>query len=225
MDVPLRMGFGEHRIQHIHFTKLFGSLGAVFQHGAHRSVAVDIGVFPFDIVIRRRFEGQILVNAHQLGVHVANAGTLCPIEDILFGGTGMSVFNQNLFYHVLHLLYRRAGLVQFVSQVSDDLFGQFFSHFPVVAAQNLRSLIDGVSDLARVERHLPPVSLDNCFDHVTTSSPYGSKNSVFNKGARGRYSAGLPAEKYPHSILFMWLYTNNHHNILWFANSFYCIAG
>ena len=129
---PLRMGFGEHRIQHIHFTK------TVWIPRSRISAWCPLGVSPSILAFSRLIslsaaglKVRILVNCASAWCSSSRiAGTLCPIEDILFGGTGMSVFNQNLFYHVLYLLYRRAGLVQFVSQVSDDLFRSVLQPFP-----------------------------------------------------------------------------------------------
>ena len=134
MDIALGMSLGKDRIQHIHFTELLGAFRTVFQHGSHRGIAVDVGVFPLDIVICRRLKGQILVNAHQFGIHVAHAGAFRTVEDEFLGGTGMSVFNEDFFHRILHLLHRRAGFVQLISQVGDDFLSQLFGHFPVVAA-------------------------------------------------------------------------------------------
>ena len=93
VNIPFPMGFGVPGVQDIHLIELFGAFGTIFQHGSHSGVPVDIGIFPLDISILRGFEGQILIDFHQAGVHFAVTGALRPIKDIFFGGAGMSIFN------------------------------------------------------------------------------------------------------------------------------------
>ena len=50
VDVAVKMRFGVDGIKHKHVVELLGALRAVFEHGAHGRVAVDIGVFALDIV-------------------------------------------------------------------------------------------------------------------------------------------------------------------------------
>lgn len=81
-------------VQHKHLIKSLGALRAIFEHGAHGGVAVDIGVFPLDVVFGSAFEGQVLIHLHQGGVHLPHTGALCAVEDIFFGSAGMSVFQS-----------------------------------------------------------------------------------------------------------------------------------
>ena len=57
MDIALTVGFGEFRVQDEHLAELLRALGTVLEHGAHGSVAVDIGVLSFDVVFQRGLEG------------------------------------------------------------------------------------------------------------------------------------------------------------------------
>lgn len=50
------------------------TLGAVFQHGAHGGVAVDICVFALDIAVGCILVGDVLEGFHQSVVHVSDSG-------------------------------------------------------------------------------------------------------------------------------------------------------
>ena len=107
MDVAAVVSAGVFRVEYKHLVKCLSTLRAIFEHGSHGGVAVDIGIFTLDIVFRSAFEGKIFVNLHQLGVHLTHAGTLCAVEDVFFGSAGVTIFDQHLFHHVLNLFHRR----------------------------------------------------------------------------------------------------------------------
>ncbi len=109
MDVALAVRLGELGVEDIHLVEFLRALGAVLEHGAHRGIAVDVGVLTFDVVILRGLEGQILIDLHQLGVHLADSGTLRAIEDELLRGSGVTVLDQDLLNRILYMLDR--GLV------------------------------------------------------------------------------------------------------------------
>ena len=58
ISVSVRLGMGG--VQHIAFIEMLCTLGAVFQHGAHGGVAVDICVFALDIAVGCVFVGDVL---------------------------------------------------------------------------------------------------------------------------------------------------------------------
>ena len=122
VDIAFGMGFGEYGIQHIHLAELLGALGAVFEHGAHGGVAVDVGVFTFYVVVGSGLKGQILVDAHQLGVHLTNTGTGRTVQDELFGGAGVTVFDQDFLNGILNLLNSRTGLAEGLFEVNEEEF-------------------------------------------------------------------------------------------------------
>ena len=51
VDVPLPVGLGLLGLQDKHLIELLGPLAAVFQHGAHGGVGVDVGIFPLDVAV------------------------------------------------------------------------------------------------------------------------------------------------------------------------------
>ena len=93
------------RIYHIHLVEFFGTLGTVFQHCSHGGVAVYVGVLTFYFVFLCFLEGQILVDLHELGVHVPSSCTFRPVKDVFFRRSGMTVLYKDLFDRVLNLLY------------------------------------------------------------------------------------------------------------------------
>ena len=104
MDIALAVRLRELGVEDVHLIEFLRALGAVLEHGAHRGVAVDIGVLTLDVVILGGFEGQVFVDLHQLGVHFTDSGTLRAIEDELLRGPGVTVFDQDLLNGVLNVL-------------------------------------------------------------------------------------------------------------------------
>ncbi len=106
VDVALTVRLGELGVEDIHLIKFLCALGTVLEHSAHRGIAVDVGVLTLDVVILRGFEGQILIDLHQLGVHLADSGTLRTIKDELLRGSGVTVLDQDLLNGILYMLDR-----------------------------------------------------------------------------------------------------------------------
>ena len=109
MDVALGMGFGVVRVQHKHVVKLFRALTAVFEHDAHSRIAVNIGVFTFDIAVARVGKSDFLIGLHEAGVHLTAPVALVSIENIGLGCCDVAVIHQNFFNHILDMLYIRYG--------------------------------------------------------------------------------------------------------------------
>ena len=61
MDITLTMRLGVLGVEDIHLIEFLSALGTVLEHGAHRSVAVDVGVLTLDVIVLRGLEGQVLV--------------------------------------------------------------------------------------------------------------------------------------------------------------------
>ena len=104
VDVALAVRLGELGVEDVHLIEFLRALGTVLEHGAHRGVAVDVGVLTLDVVILSGFEGQVFVDLHQLGVHFTDSGTLRAIEDELLRSSGVTVFDQDLLNGVLNVL-------------------------------------------------------------------------------------------------------------------------
>ena len=169
MDVPVQMGLRMDRIEHKHVIELFCAFRAVFQHGAHCSIAVNVGVLPFNIVFPCGLIGQFLIGFHQAGVHIADAGALRPVEDIFLRGAGMAGLDQLVFNRILHLFDRRRVTVRVrLFHMHCHQLRKLPGGLPVVAAERLRRLEDRVGDFINVKQHAPSVALDNGVDHHST---------------------------------------------------------
>ena len=103
-------------VEHVHLVELLGAFAAVFQHGTHCGVAVDVGVFALDVAVRRGHEGQILVYLHQGGVHLARPGAVCAVQYVSLGGLCVTLLDEHSFYHILYFFYgySAADLVAFI---------------------------------------------------------------------------------------------------------------
>ena len=109
MDIAVDVRMRVPRVEDVHLVELLCTLAAVFQHGSHCGVAVDIGVFALDIAVGSGFERQILIYLHQGGVHLACPGAVCAVEDIRLCSLGMSLFDQHFLYHILYFFYGRVA--------------------------------------------------------------------------------------------------------------------
>ena len=74
VDITLMVRLGVLRIEHKQLVELLCALRAIFEHGAHGGIAIDIGVFPLDIIIFCILKGEALVDFHQTGIHFAHTG-------------------------------------------------------------------------------------------------------------------------------------------------------
>ena len=107
MDIPFPMGLGMLRVQDEHLVKLLGTLAAVFEHGAHGGIAVDVGVFPLDVAVAGIGIGDVLIDLHQPGIGLADPGAFRPVKDIRLGGAHMPIVDQHLLYAILDLFHLR----------------------------------------------------------------------------------------------------------------------
>ena len=64
VDIPVAVRLGVLGLEHEHEVELLGALGTVLEHRAHGGIAVDVGVFAFDVGIDGGLVGNVLVNAH-----------------------------------------------------------------------------------------------------------------------------------------------------------------
>ena len=72
MDIPVMMGSRKTGVQHVHFVELLRAFAAELEHTAHGGIAVDVGVFAFDVAVHRVLAGDVLEHLHQAGVHLAH---------------------------------------------------------------------------------------------------------------------------------------------------------
>ena len=64
MDIAIAVRLGVLGLDHAQKVELLCAFRAVFQHGAHGSVAIDIGVFALEVGIFGGTEGDVLINLH-----------------------------------------------------------------------------------------------------------------------------------------------------------------
>ncbi len=157
MYIAVYMSVGVGRVKDIYLVELLGTLRAVFQHRAHGGVTVNIGVFALDV--SRRFESKILIYLHQLGVHLAGSGTLCPVENVRLGGLGVPALDKHFLHHVLNLLDRGVASYDGYGKLLADLVSQLHSLTVVVASDYLRRLVYRRCYFLNIKRNLSSVPL------------------------------------------------------------------
>ena len=144
MDVTFSMSFCVLRLEYEHLIELLRAFRSVLEHGAHRGVAVDIGVFALRVIIFRILKCKIFIGLHQPGVHISYSGTFRSVEYELLGSSGMAVFDENLLNGVLNLLYCRDFIVLNLCKIELDLSCQIIRCISVLSAQNFCCFIDGI---------------------------------------------------------------------------------
>ena len=173
--------FGRQDILRIIILRAFA---AVFEHRAHRGVAVDVGVVALHVAVARVGKSEFVVNTHQRGVHLTRLGALCTVEDVLLGDIGVSVLHQDLFDHILDILDRRAVVraLVFVEKSFFDKPCQSGAFQFVLASRGRHGLADSGLDLGYVVRDSAPVSLDNRLEHTLLLPFAASHNILWSDG-------------------------------------------
>ena len=169
VDIALAVRLGMRRIEDEHLVELLGALRAVLEHGAHRGVAVNVRVLALDVVFERGLEGQVLVHLHQSGVHLAHAGALVAVEDVLFRRAGVAALDQHLLHCILYLLDRRDLVAGRGFQHLFDLLGEAARHLVILTARGLRCAENRIGDFLNLKGGFAPVAFDNLLDHVAIS--------------------------------------------------------
>ena len=105
MNIAIDMRGGNILRQHIIVGKIFAALRAVFEHGAHGGVGINVGVFTLKIGILGIRVGQVLVNPHQVPLRLADLGVIVPVKNIGLGGPPVAGGNQLLLHNILNRLH------------------------------------------------------------------------------------------------------------------------
>ncbi len=171
MNVSFPVCSGMIGMEHKHLIKLLCAFGTVFQHGPHGGISVDIGVFPFDIVILSLFEGQVLIDLHEAGVHFPDPRTLRPVKDIFLRRSGMTVFDEYFFHCILDLFYSWTVGQTVVEDILLHFLRKIEGHVMIFTAQNLCRLVYRVGDLVDVKFCTTSVSFNDLFDCVQCYVP------------------------------------------------------
>ena len=69
--IAVSVGFGMFRVENIHSVVFLSRNRTVFQHCTHSGIAVDIGIFTFDIAVLGVAERKLVENAHKIGFHLS----------------------------------------------------------------------------------------------------------------------------------------------------------
>ena len=170
MDVPLLMGLGVLGLEDEHLVELLGALAAVFEHGAHGGVAVDVGVLPLYVGIHRVGEGDVLIGLHQPGVHLPYPAALTAVENVGLGGLDVAVVHQHLLHDVLDVLHIGRGQTLHL-QDGDHLVRQRLRDILVAwLVGGLKGFGNGAGDLFLVKVHQPSVPFLQLFNRHTRFS-------------------------------------------------------
>ncbi len=164
VDVAVIVRFGMLRLQYIQTVEPLCSFRTVSQHGTHGGIPVDVGVFPFQVIVPGILEGQSFVCLHQLCVLFPDTGALCPVENKLFGRPGMAGFNECLFHGVLDFLHGR-NLFLAVLQSFRHLLRQGFGGMIITASCSNGCLENGIGNFLDIERYFPAVPFPYLCDH------------------------------------------------------------
>ena len=163
------MGLGVFGLEHEHIVELLDALGAVLEHHAHGAVAVDVGVFALEVAVGGLGKGDVLVDLHQAGLHIAGTGALGTIQNVRFCGAHIAVLDEGALHQILDLLHGRGGTQGLVG-LGGHLPGQ---HLANVHALGLmgggEGLLYGLGNLVLVKRHEPAVPLHNRAQHLEHS--------------------------------------------------------
>ena len=166
VDVSLAVGLRMLGLEHVHVVELLGALGAVAQHHAHGRVAVDVRVLALDVGVLGRLVGDVLIDLHQPGLHVARTRALRTVEDVGLGRAHIAVLDQHPFHQVLDLLDRRLRVVLLFLRLSHHLLRNLGAGLLVlVLARSLERLANRLGDLLAFKGHLSPVTLDDGVNH------------------------------------------------------------
>ena len=168
VDVARDVGSGNVRGQHMVVAEILGSLGAVFEHGAHGAVAVHVGVLALHVHCVGRGEGKRVVDAHERTLHIAAAGVIRTVEDIGLGCGRKAELNQGVFHQILHVFH--CHCVLFRIKLFDHLVGHKFDvlirHDALALRHIVGSAVNGSTDLAAVKgNHLPITFSNGLWDH------------------------------------------------------------
>ena len=171
VNIALPVGFGMLRLQHEHLIELLGALTAVFQHGAHGGVAVDVGIFALDIAVDGVGIGDVLIDFHEAGIHFPGAVALVAVENIGFGGLDVAVVHQNPLHQVLDMLHLRLRDALHL-QNGGDLIGQLLDHVGLAGLiSRIKGLGNGSDNFGLIEFYNAAVSFLDFGDCHAVSSP------------------------------------------------------
>ena len=166
MNVAVLVHLAVHGVQYAQLIELLGRLRAVFEHGAHGGVAVDVGVVALHVRLARLVERQLVHRLHQPRIGFADARTFGAVQYVLLGGAHQPVLDENGFHLVLHLFDGRNVVGR---KLLHDLLRQRRGARRVVNVRGFQGLVDGAGDLRHIESDSASVSFYDLFHTVYLS--------------------------------------------------------
>ena len=82
MNIARNMSVCVFRLKNVHFIEFLCAHRTVFQHCTHSSIAVNVGIFTFQVAVAGRLEGKILIHLHKTGIHLSRLGSFGTIQNI-----------------------------------------------------------------------------------------------------------------------------------------------
>ena len=166
VNVAFAVRLGVLGFQDEHFIELLGAFTSVLQHGAHRGIAVDVGVLALDVTVAGILESNIFIDLHQPGVHLAHSASVRAVQDVGFSGTYVTGVDQYLFHHVLDALDIGDVLNGFFHSAG-NFSSQFGSSFFVLGEPGSgKGFFDSAGYFALIERHSASVTFYDFADHI-----------------------------------------------------------
>ena len=147
--------------QDVLFVKVLGAFAAVLEHGTHGSVAVNIGVVTLEIAVLGIREGDLVVDTHQIALHLACLVALGTVDDILLGYGGITVVHQNQLNDILNVLYAGCFFAKALDQLILNQLGHLHALAVVNALAGLHGLGNSTCDLGEIVVYLSAVSFNN----------------------------------------------------------------
>ena len=84
--------------------EILGAFGAVFQHGTHGCIGINVSVFTLDVCILGRPIGELIVYIHEVGFRLTNLSVGIAVNDVCLGGRGEVILNESALYGILNIL-------------------------------------------------------------------------------------------------------------------------
>ena len=152
------------RIEHVHVVELLRTFRTILEHGAHRGIAVDIGILSLDVGIRRILERDVLQNAHEPSLRLAGTAALRTVEDVCLRRSGIALANQHALHSILYAFHRGHVDAFVAGHFTRDKPCKALGLFPALCASRIhKGTHNCVRDFVIIIWYGSSVSLDNEF--------------------------------------------------------------
>ena len=161
MNIAFAVRFGLFRGEKILFVVVLCAFAAVFEHGAHGGVSVDVGVVALHIAGAGVRERELIIDLHESRFHFAGAGSGRAVEDVFFGDVFKALAHEGDFHGVLNIFNFRHGADFFVFQnrgrIHSDAHGIALS----TVSGGFHCFVNGIGDFREVVRNDTSVTFDD----------------------------------------------------------------